>query len=116
MSSADRVGSAPCPCRRGFLGAALAAAAAVTSGGLLTACSSGTGRSSAKGGVAAGSALQNALPAFVASTLVTPDIPGSNGSTLRPRLEHHRPDPQRHRRQGRRPHFQKGMLIGAVKG
>ncbi|MEV6209958.1 hypothetical protein [Kitasatospora sp. NPDC051914] len=80
MTSADGVGSTPRTSRSTFLGAA---ATAVTGGSLLTACSSGTGRSSGKGGVATGSALQNALPAFAASALVTPDIPGANGSTRR---------------------------------
>lgn len=81
MNSADRRLPAVHASRRTFLGAAVAAAAAVTGGGLLTACSSGGTRSNSKGGVATGSALQDALPAFAASNLVTPDIPGANGST-----------------------------------
>lgn len=82
MTSADRVVPAISTSRRRFLGGAALAAAAVTSGGLLTACSSGgSGSTNRKGGVAGSDTLRSVLPAFTASTLVNPDIPGANGAS-----------------------------------
>jgi putative aldouronate transport system substrate-binding protein len=67
------------PSRRSFL-ASTAVATAVVAGGmpLLSAC--GGSQEGRKEGATSGKAAQKLLPAFVASSVVTPDIPSKNGS------------------------------------
>ncbi|AXI80542.1 extracellular solute-binding protein [Peterkaempfera bronchialis] len=86
MTSADRArpdapAAGPVLGRRTFLGSAAAVAAVAAGGGLLTACTSASGGSPAKGGVATGKALADVLPAYLPSQVVTPDIPGQNGAS-----------------------------------
>lgn len=65
------------PGRRSFLASTAVAAAA---GGmpLLTAC--GGGQEGRKEGTTSGKAARKILPAYVASSVVAPDIPAKNGS------------------------------------
>jgi putative aldouronate transport system substrate-binding protein len=67
------------PSRRSFLASTAVAAAAVAGGmPLLTAC--GGGQDGRKEGTTSGKDAQKILPTFVASSVVTPDIPAKNGS------------------------------------
>ncbi|KPI29337.1 hypothetical protein OK074_6784 [Actinobacteria bacterium OK074] len=66
------------PSRRSFLASTAVVAAAVGGGlPLLSACGSQAGN---KEGATSGKAAQKLLPAYVASSVVTPDIPAKNGS------------------------------------
>ncbi|GAA5038336.1 extracellular solute-binding protein [Streptomyces siamensis] len=66
------------PSRRSFLASTAVAAAAVAGGmPLLTACG---GQDGNKEGTTSGKDARKILPAFVASSVVTPDIPAKNGS------------------------------------
>lgn len=70
---------APAPGRRSFLAATGLAAVAVAGGvPLLTAC--GGGQSGKREGATSGKDAQKLLPAYVAQSVVTPDIPAENGS------------------------------------
>ncbi|WP_406472891.1 Tat pathway signal sequence domain protein [Streptomyces sp. NBC_01615] len=67
------------PSRRSFLASTAVAAAAVAGGmPLLAAC--GGGNDGNKEGTTSGKAAQKILPTFVASSVVTPDLPSKNGS------------------------------------
>jgi putative aldouronate transport system substrate-binding protein len=67
------------PSRRSFLASTAVAAAAVAGGtSLLAAC--GGGQDGSKDGTTSGKDAQKILPAFVASNVVTPDLPSKNGS------------------------------------
>ncbi|MFF4713954.1 extracellular solute-binding protein [Streptomyces eurythermus] len=67
------------PSRRSFLASTAVAAAAVAGGlPLLTAC--GGGQEGRKEGTTSGKAARKILPAYVASSVVAPDIPAKNGS------------------------------------
>ncbi|MFH9088371.1 extracellular solute-binding protein [Streptomyces sp. NPDC017673] len=67
------------PSRRSFLASTAVAAAAVAGGTpLLTAC--GGGQEGRKEGTTSGKAARKLLPAYVASSVVAPDIPAKNGS------------------------------------
>ncbi|MFI6337329.1 extracellular solute-binding protein [Streptomyces sp. NPDC050535] len=69
------------PSRRSFLASTAVAAAAVAGGmPLLTACGGSGGGS--KDGTTSGKDAQKILPTFVAQSVVTPDIPSKNGSSL----------------------------------
>ncbi|MFD7713094.1 extracellular solute-binding protein [Streptomyces sp. NPDC059785] len=69
------------PSRRGFLASSAIAAAAVAGGmPLLTAC--GGSDSGSREGTTSGKDAKKLLPAYVASNVVTPDIPSKNGSSL----------------------------------
>ncbi|MFJ1750679.1 extracellular solute-binding protein [Streptomyces sp. NPDC088116] len=71
--------SSSAPSRRSFLASTAVAAAAVAGGApLLTAC--GGGQSGKKEGTTSGKNARKILPAFVAQTVVSPDIPAKNGS------------------------------------
>ncbi|MFE1026560.1 extracellular solute-binding protein [Streptomyces sp. NPDC058818] len=68
------------PSRRKFLASTAVATAAVAGGmPLLSACGGG-GKNDRKEGTTSGKDAQKILPAFVASNVVTPDIPAKNGS------------------------------------
>jgi putative aldouronate transport system substrate-binding protein len=68
------------PSRRSFLASTAVVTAAVAGGApLLTACGGG-GRQERKEGATSGKDAQKLLPAFVASNVVTPDLPAKNGS------------------------------------
>ncbi|MFI6493577.1 extracellular solute-binding protein [Streptomyces sp. NPDC050564] len=67
------------PSRRSFLASTAVAAAAVAGGmPLLAAC--GGGNDGNKDGTTSGKDAQKILPTFVASSVVTPDLPAKNGS------------------------------------
>ncbi|MFF9219248.1 extracellular solute-binding protein [Streptomyces viridosporus] len=67
------------PSRRSFLASTAVATAAVAAGTpLLTAC--GGGQEGRKEGATSKKEAEKLLPAFVASSVVTPDIPAKNGS------------------------------------
>src|SRR6266540_101869 len=67
------------PSRRSFLASTAVAAAAVAGGmPLLAAC--GGSQEGRKEGTTSGKAAQKLLPAFVAQSVVSPDIPAKNGS------------------------------------
>ncbi|MEV6588030.1 extracellular solute-binding protein [Streptomyces acidicola] len=67
------------PSRRSFLASTAVAAAAVAGGvPLLSAC--GGSQSGSKDGTTSGKDAAKILPAYVASTVVAPDIPAKNGS------------------------------------
>ncbi|MDN0199772.1 extracellular solute-binding protein [Streptomyces sp. S.PNR 29] len=67
------------PSRRSFLASTAVAAAAVAGGmPLLTAC--GGGQEGRKEGATSGKDAKKILPTFVASSVVSPDIPSKNGS------------------------------------
>ncbi|MER6404719.1 extracellular solute-binding protein [Streptomyces viridosporus] len=67
------------PSRRSFLASTAVATAAVAAGmPLLTAC--GGGQEGRKEGATSEKEAEKLLPAFVASSVVTPDIPAKNGS------------------------------------
>ncbi|MCX4883908.1 extracellular solute-binding protein [Streptomyces sp. NBC_00847] len=69
------------PSRRSFLASTAVATAAVAGGmPLLAACGSSNGGSG--GGTTSGKNAKKILPAFVASNVVTPDIPSKNGSAM----------------------------------
>ncbi|MEG8280524.1 extracellular solute-binding protein [Streptomyces sp. AHA2] len=69
------------PSRRSFLASTGLATAAVAGGmPLLTACG-GTGNGS-KDGTTSGRSARKLLPAYVASNVVTPDVPARNGSAM----------------------------------
>lgn len=71
--------AASAPSRRTFLASTAVAATAVAGGTpLLTAC--GGGQEGRKEGTTSGKAAQKLLPAYVASSVVAPDIPAKNGS------------------------------------
>ncbi|GHF20615.1 extracellular solute-binding protein [Streptomyces fumanus] len=73
--------AAPAPSRRSFLASSAVAAAAVAGGmPLLTACGGSDGGS--REGTTAGKEAEKLLPAYVAGTVVTPDIPAKNGSAV----------------------------------
>ncbi|MFJ8790244.1 Tat pathway signal sequence domain protein [Streptomyces sp. NPDC102462] len=70
---------ASAPSRRTFLASTAVVATAVAGGTpLLTAC--GGGQEGRKEGTTSGKAAQKLLPAYVASSVVAPDIPAKNGS------------------------------------
>lgn len=69
------------PSRRNFLASTAVAAAAVAGGvPLLSAC--GGSQSGSKDGTTSGKDAAKILPAYVASTVVAPDIPAKNGSAV----------------------------------
>ncbi|MGY5120272.1 extracellular solute-binding protein [Streptomyces sp. 900105755] len=69
------------PSRRTFLASTAVATAAVAGGmPLLAAC--GASDSGSGGGSSAGKGAQKLLPAYVAGSVVTPDIPSKNGSAI----------------------------------
>ncbi|MFF0228430.1 extracellular solute-binding protein [Streptomyces sp. NPDC004629] len=71
--------AASAPSRRTFLASTAVAATAVAGGvPLLTAC--GGGQEGRKEGTTSGKAAQKLLPAYMASSVVAPDIPAKNGS------------------------------------
>ncbi|MEU6537516.1 extracellular solute-binding protein [Streptomyces sp. NPDC047000] len=73
--------AASSPSRRSFLASSAVAAATVAGGvPLLAACGSSDNGSS--GGSSSGKGEKKLLPAFVASNVVTPDIPAKNGSSI----------------------------------
>ncbi|MEU4655610.1 extracellular solute-binding protein [Streptomyces sp. NPDC023723] len=73
--------AASAPSRRSFLASSALAAAAVAGGmPLLTAC--GGTDSGSREGTTSGKDAKKLLPAYVASNVVTPDIPSKNGSSL----------------------------------
>ncbi|CAM5675868.1 Extracellular solute-binding protein OS=Streptomyces tendae OX=1932 GN=GUR47_37995 PE=4 SV=1 [Streptomyces tendae] len=69
------------PSRRSFLASTAVATAAVAGGvPLLSACGGSDGGS--RDGTTSGKDAKRILPAYVASNVVTPDIPGKNGSAV----------------------------------
>ncbi|QOV35218.1 extracellular solute-binding protein [Streptomyces ferrugineus] len=69
------------PSRRSFLASTAAATAAVAGGmPLLAAC--GGSESGSRDGTTSGKDAKKILPAYVASNVVTPDIPAKNGSAI----------------------------------
>ncbi|MCX5061747.1 extracellular solute-binding protein [Streptomyces sp. NBC_00452] len=69
------------PSRRSFLASTAVATAAVAGGmPLLAACGSSNGGSG--GGTTSGKNAKKILPAYLASNVVTPDIPSKNGSAM----------------------------------
>ncbi|WP_320773215.1 extracellular solute-binding protein [Streptomyces sp. CRN 30] len=73
--------AASAPSRRSFLASSAVAAAAVAGGmPLLTACGGSDGGS--RDGTTSGKDAKKLLPAYVASNVVTPDIPAKNGSAV----------------------------------
>ncbi|SMQ19294.1 carbohydrate ABC transporter substrate-binding protein, CUT1 family [Streptomyces sp. Ag82_O1-12] len=69
------------PSRRSFLASTAVATAAVAGGvPLLAAC--GGSDSGSKDGTTSGKSAKKLLPAYVASNVVTPDIPAKNGSAM----------------------------------
>ncbi|SDE13323.1 extracellular solute-binding protein [Streptomyces prasinopilosus] len=70
------------PSRRSFLASTAAATAAVAGGiPLLSACGGADGGGS-RDGTTSGKEAEKLLPAYVASNVVTPDIPSKNGSAV----------------------------------
>lgn len=79
MTPNSATSASSAPSRRSFLASTAVAAAAVAGGmPLLAAC--GGSQEGRKEGTTSGKAAQKLLPAFVASSVVTPDIPAKNGS------------------------------------
>ncbi|XUL91459.1 extracellular solute-binding protein [Streptomyces galilaeus] len=73
--------AASAPSRRSFLASTAVVAAAVAGGvPLLSAC--GASDSGSGGGSSQGKGVKKLLPAFVASNVVTPDLPSKNGSAI----------------------------------
>ncbi|MFI6550910.1 extracellular solute-binding protein [Streptomyces prunicolor] len=73
--------AASAPSRRSFLASTAVVAAAVAGGvPLLSAC--GASDSGSGGGSSEGKGVKKLLPAFVASNVVTPDLPTKNGSAI----------------------------------
>ncbi|MGW0835926.1 extracellular solute-binding protein [Streptomyces prunicolor] len=73
--------AASAPSRRSFLASTAVVAAAVAGGvPLLSAC--GASDSGSGGGSSEGKGVKKLLPAFVASNVVTPDLPSKNGSAI----------------------------------
>ncbi|MGA5518718.1 extracellular solute-binding protein [Streptomyces pseudogriseolus] len=72
--------SSSAPSRRSFLASTAAATAAVAVGTPLLAACGGGGQEGRKEGTTSGKAAAKILPAYVASSVVTPDIPAKNGS------------------------------------
>ncbi|MFM9443544.1 extracellular solute-binding protein [Streptomyces acidiscabies] len=69
------------PSRRSFLASTAVATAAVAGGmPLLSAC--GSSDSGSRDGTTSGKSAKGILPAYVASNVVTPDIPSKNGSAV----------------------------------
>ncbi|MEU3444966.1 extracellular solute-binding protein [Streptomyces griseoincarnatus] len=68
------------PSRRSFLTSTAVATAAVAAGSPLLAACGGGGQEGRKEGTTSGKEAAKILPAFVASSVVTPDIPAKNGS------------------------------------
>ncbi|WP_435613330.1 extracellular solute-binding protein [Streptomyces sp. bgisy159] len=68
------------PSRRSFLASTAVATAAVAGGMPLLAACGGDGKKGRKEGTTSGKDAQKILPAFVASSVVAPDIPAKNGS------------------------------------
>ncbi|MBQ0974964.1 extracellular solute-binding protein [Streptomyces sp. RK31] len=68
------------PSRRSFLTSTAVATAAVAVGSPLLAACGGGGQEGRKEGTTSGKEAAKILPAFVASSVVTPDIPAKNGS------------------------------------
>ncbi|CAL9289272.1 extracellular solute-binding protein [Streptomyces sp. SudanB66_2053] len=68
------------PSRRSFLASTAAATAAVAVGTPLLAACGGGGQEGRKEGATSGKEAAKILPAYVASSVVTPDIPAKNGS------------------------------------
>ncbi|MCI3277841.1 extracellular solute-binding protein [Streptomyces cylindrosporus] len=69
------------PSRRSFLASTAVASVAVAGGmPLLAAC--GSSDSDSRGGTTSGKNAKKLLPAYVASNVVTPDIPSKNGSSM----------------------------------
>ncbi|MGA5127000.1 extracellular solute-binding protein [Streptomyces pseudogriseolus] len=68
------------PSRRSFLASTAAATAAVAVGTPLLAACGGGGQEGRKEGTTSGKEAAKILPAYVASSVVTPDIPAKNGS------------------------------------
>ncbi|MEU3336404.1 extracellular solute-binding protein [Streptomyces sp. NPDC002144] len=69
------------PSRRSFLASTAVVTAAIAGGmPLLAAC--GGSDSSSRGGTTSGKDAKKLLPAYVASNVVTPDIPAKNGSAM----------------------------------
>ncbi|MFI6208754.1 extracellular solute-binding protein [Streptomyces sp. NPDC051041] len=74
--------NASAPTRRSFLASTAVATAAVAGGmPLLAACGGGSGAGSREG-TTSGKDARKLLPAYVASNVVTPDIPSRNGSAV----------------------------------
>lgn len=72
--------AASAPSRRSFLASTAVVAAAVAGGvPLLSACGASD---SGSGGSSSGKGVKKVLPSYVASNVVTPDIPAKNGSAL----------------------------------
>ncbi|MEW1832624.1 extracellular solute-binding protein [Streptomyces sp. NPDC088196] len=72
--------AASAPSRRSFLASTAVVAAAVAGGvPLLSACGASD---SGSGGSSGGKGVKKVLPSYVASNVVTPDIPAKNGSAL----------------------------------
>ncbi|MGW2256526.1 extracellular solute-binding protein [Streptomyces sp. NPDC001780] len=69
------------PSRRSFLASTAVAAVAVAGGAPLLAACGGGGQSGRKEGTTSGKDARKILPAFVAQTVVSPDIPAKNGSS-----------------------------------
>ncbi|MEU5653517.1 extracellular solute-binding protein [Streptomyces pseudogriseolus] len=72
--------SSSAPSRRSFLASTAAATAAVAVGTPLLAACGGGGQEGRKEGTTSGKEAAKILPAYVASSVVTPDIPAKNGS------------------------------------
>ncbi|MGA5550141.1 extracellular solute-binding protein [Streptomyces pseudogriseolus] len=72
--------SSSAPSRRSFLASTAAATAAVAVGTPLLAACGGGGQEGRKEGTTSGKEAEKILPAYVASSVVTPDIPAKNGS------------------------------------
>ncbi|MZF89744.1 extracellular solute-binding protein [Streptomyces sp. SID5643] len=73
--------ASPGPSRRSFLASTAVATAAVAGGTpLLAACGGSEGGS--KDGTTSGKSAKKLLPAYVASNVVSPDIPSKNGSAM----------------------------------
>ncbi|MFI1376456.1 extracellular solute-binding protein [Streptomyces longwoodensis] len=71
----------PGPSRRGFLASTAVATAAVAGGMPLLAACGGADKGSREG-TTSGKDAKRLLPAYVASNVVTPDIPSKNGSSM----------------------------------
>ncbi|MGA5526923.1 extracellular solute-binding protein [Streptomyces pseudogriseolus] len=72
--------SSSAPSRRSFLASTAAATAAVAVGTPLLAACGGGGQEGRKEGTTSGKEAAKILPAYVASSVVTPDLPAKNGS------------------------------------
>ncbi|MFI2435051.1 extracellular solute-binding protein [Streptomyces sp. NPDC018693] len=70
------------PSRRSFLASTAVVTAAVAGGMPLLAACGGDGQKGRKDGTTSGKDAQKLLPTFVASSVVTPDIPSKNGSAV----------------------------------